>query len=73
MVHLFVEKLMGAADPKRCWWSMASYWFWDQEYKDEGSRLCGAAGVNETWVATAEIAEAQWIWITVRTLCSFPA
>lgn len=57
VMHLFMEKLMGAADPKRCWWSMALYWFGDQEYKGEGSRLRGAPGVNKTWVATAEIAE----------------
>jgi len=31
----------------------------DQKYKDEGSRLCGADGMNETWMATIEIAEAS--------------
>lgn len=56
MMCLFMEKLMGAAHPKRCWWSMALCWFWDQEYKDEGSRLCGA---NEIWMAIAEIPEAS--------------
>lgn len=59
MMHLFVEKLMEAGDSGRCWWSVALNWFWDQEYEDEGSRLCGTAGVNETWMATAEITEAS--------------
>lgn len=50
---------MGAADPERCWWSTALYWVWDQERKDEGSRLCGTAGVEETWADTAEITGAS--------------
>lgn len=35
---------------------MALCWFWDQEYTDEGSKLCG---VNETWMAIAEIPDAS--------------
>lgn len=34
VMHLFMEKLMEAANPERCWESVALYWLWDQEYKD---------------------------------------
>lgn len=53
VMHLFMEKLLGAADPERCWWSTALYWFWDQNIKMK------AAGyvVQLVCMATAEITD----------------